>query len=236
MIGIIGAMDMETDGFTKIMEEPRERVISSVKFTSGKIFGTECVVAKCGIGKVNAAVCAQTMILEYKPDVIINSGIAGSTSNKTHIGSVVIAENVVQHDFDTTAVGDEPATLFLPDNTSIKYIPCDNRLCNDLEETCSELGDIDYTTGNIATGDQFIDTKEKRFEINNAFGAVACEMEGGSVGQVCYINKVPFCILRSISDDSTSSENVQVEYHTFAQSAAEKSIEIITAYIKRILK
>lgn len=234
MIGIIGAMDKETDGFIEIMQNPHERIISSVKFTSGKIYGTDCVVAKCGIGKVNAAVCAQTMILEYNPDRIINSGIAGSTSDKTHIGSVVIANNVIQHDFDTTMLGDESATLFLPDNTSIKYIPCDNKLCNELEQTCSDLGDIDFIIGTVATGDQFIGTRESRFDINKSFGAIACEMEGGSIGQVCYINKIPFCILRSISDDSTSDDSAEVEYNTFAKSAAEKAIEIITAYIKRI--
>lgn len=234
MIGIIGAMDSETDGLIKKMENPQERIISSIKFTSGKIFGTDCVIAKCGIGKVNAAVCTQTMILEYNPDKIINSGIAGSTSDKTHIGSVVIAENVVQHDFDTTIIGDELATLFLPDDTSVKYIPCDKELFTELEKTCSGLTDIDFTTGTVATGDQFIGTREKRFEINEVLGAIACEMEGGSIGQVCYLNKIPFCILRSISDDSTSDESAEVEYNTFAQSAAEKAIEIITAYIKRI--
>ncbi len=234
MIGIIGAMDSETDGLIKKMENPRERIISSIKFTSGKIFGTDCVIAKCGIGKVNAAVCTQTMILEYSPDKIINSGIAGSTSDKTHIGSVVIAENVVQHDFDTTVIGDELATLFLPDDTSVKYIPCDEELFAELKQTCSGLADIDFTTGTVATGDQFIGTREKRFEINEALGAIACEMEGGSIGQVCYLNKIPFCILRSISDDSTSDESAEVEYNTFAQSASEKAIEIITAYIKRI--
>ena len=234
MIGIIGAMDKETDGFIAKMENPRERIISSVKYTSGKIHGKDCVVAKCGIGKVNAAVCTQTMILEYSPDKIINSGIAGSTSDKTHIGSVVIAENVVQHDFDTTIIGDELATLFLPDNTSVKYIPCDEKLFAELKQTCSGLADIDFTTGTVATGDQFIGTREKRFDINKALGAIACEMEGGSIGQVCYINRVPFCILRSISDDSTSDDSAEVEYNTFAQSAAEKAIEIITEYIKGI--
>lgn len=232
MIGIIGAMDKEINGFIDKMENPIERTISSVKFTSGKIYGTECVVAKCGIGKVNAAVCTQTMILEYKPDRIINSGIAGSTSDKIHIGNIVIAENVVQHDFDTTVIGDELATLFLPDNTSIKYIPCDTLLFNELKKTCSGLSDIDFITGTIATGDQFIGSKEKRYMINKSIGAIACEMEGGSIGQVCYINKTPFCILRSISDDSTSDDSVETEYNTFADSAAEKAIEIITSYIK----
>lgn len=231
MLGIIGAMDIEVNGIIEKMDDPQEKIISSMKFTAGTIDGTECVVAKCGVGKVNAAVCTQTMILEYKPDRIINTGIAGSTSDKTHIGSIVIGEKVVQHDFDTTVLGDELGTLFLPDNTSIKYIPCDKDIISTLKNVCSSLNDIDFTVGTIATGDKFMDGIDERHYINETFGAVAAEMEGGSIGQVCHINKVPFCILRSISDDSSGDEGAAVEYASFAKSAAEKAIEIITAFI-----
>ena len=231
MLGIIGAMDVEVNGIIEKMENPEKRTISNITFTKGTISGTECVVAKCGIGKVNAAVCTQTMILTYKPDRIINTGVGGATSDKTHIGSVVIADKVVQHDFDTTALGDEIGTLFLSDE-NIKYLPCCEKLCKELENTCSALADIDCTVGTVATGDRFIATTEDRKLLNSRFNAVACEMEGGSIGQVCYINKVPFCILRSISDDNSGDEGAHVEYSVFVQSAAEKAIEIITAYIK----
>ncbi len=230
MLGIIGAMDIEVNGIIAKMEEPQEKTVSSMKFTVGKIGGTECVVAKCGIGKVNAAMCAQTMILCFKPDMIINTGIAGSTSDKTHIGSVVIAENVVQHDFDTTALGDEKGMLFLPDE-NIVFIPTDKKLRDELSAVCASLDDVDHTIGNIATGDLFISTRELRSKLNKKFAAIACEMEGGSIGHVCYVNRVPFCILRSISDDNSSDSGAAEEYHVFAQSAAEKAIEIITAFI-----
>lgn len=232
MIGIIGAMDIEVNGIISKMENPEEKIISGMKFTKGKIDGKDCVIAKCGIGKVNAAMCAQTMILCFKPDRIINTGIAGSTSDKTHIGSVVIAENVVQHDFDTTALGDEKGMLFLPEE-NIVFIPSDEKLRSELADICSSLEDVDYTTGNIATGDLFVATKELRLKLNRKFSALACEMEGGSIGHVCYVNHVPFCILRSISDDQSSDDGAAVEYNIFAQSAADKAIEIITAFIAR---
>lgn len=232
MLGIIGAMDIEVKGIIEKMESPEEKNISGMKFTSGKICGTDCVIAKCGIGKVNAAMCAQTMILLYHPEKIINTGIAGSTCGATHIGSVVIGKKVVQHDFDTVALGDEKGTLFLPEE-NIVYIPCDPQLCDELADACAALGDIDFTTGNIATGDLFVATRPQRAKLNSKFEAIACEMEGGSIGQVCYINKVPFCVLRSISDDSSSDEGAEVEYSTFARSAAEKAIEILMAYIQR---
>ena len=224
-------MDIEVNGIIEKMESPEERIISGIKFTSGKISGTDCVIAKCGIGKVNAAMCAQTMILLYHPDKIINTGIAGSTSGATHIGSVVIGKKVLQHDFDTVALGDEKGTLFLPDE-NIVYLPCDSGLCKELEETCAELGDVSYTVGNIATGDLFVATRQQRAKLNQKFDAIACEMEGGSIGQVCYINKIPFCVLRSISDDSTS-DDAGMEYSVFSKMAAETAIEIITAYIGR---
>lgn len=230
MIGLIGAMDIEVNGIIEKMTDTKSEIISGVKYTLGKLGSTECVTAKCGIGKVNAAVCAQTMILKYHPDCIINTGIAGSTCRKTHIGYVVIAEAVVQHDMDTTIIGDKPGELFLPDENIVE-LPCSSDLINKLEKACDNIGEKNYITGIIATGDQFISGNEKRNALNERFNAVACEMEGGSIGQVCRINKLPFAILRCISD-SMSSEDDSIEYSTFSRLAANKTIEIITELTK----
>ncbi len=229
MIGIIGAMDIEVNGIIDKMTDKQSQTISGTTFTSGKIGGTDCVTAKCGIGKVNAAVATQTMILQYQPSCIINTGIGGSTSMETHIGHVIIAKNVVQHDMDTTAIGDEPATLFLP-NENIIYIPCDNHLIEQLKAACESIGEKNYAIGTVATGDSFISGNDKRISLHTRFKALACEMEGGSIGQVCYINRIPFAVLRSISD-SMSDRDDAVEYSVFSKSAAQKSIEIITAFL-----
>lgn len=229
MIGIIGAMDIEVNGIIDMLEDAETKTVSTMRFTSGKLCGRDCVIAKCGIGKVNAAMCAQTMILLYHPDCIINTGVAGSTSDKTHICSVVIADRTVQHDMNTEIIGDERGTLFF-EGESLKYIPCDEKLCKKIAEVCASLGDVDYTVGTVATGDIFIGTITARKKLNEKFGAIACEMEGGSIGQVCYLNSVPFCILRAISDDSTS--DASMEYSTFSKLAAEKSIEIIAKFAK----
>ena len=230
MIGIIGAMDIEVNGIIEKMTDKTVQTISGTVFTKGKINNKECVTAKCGIGKVNAAVSTQTMILKYRPEFIINSGIAGSTSPNTHTGNIVIAENVVQHDMDTTAVGDESATLFLPEENII-YIPCDDGLITELKAACEKTGEKNFVVGTVATGDQFISGNEKRLSLNCKFNALACEMEGGSIGHVCYINKIPFAVLRSISD-SMSDDDDAVEYSVFSKSAAEKSIKIILQFIK----
>ena len=230
MIGIIGAMEIEVNGIISNMTDVKTEWISGSAYTSGKIEGRECVVVKCGIGKVNAAVAAQTMILKYKPDMIINTGVGGSTSLNTHIGYVVIAESVIQHDMDTTAIGDKRGTIFLPEG-NIDYIPCSKEIVKRLEKACESIGETHQVTGTVATGDQFITGNEKRSALNENFNAIACEMEGGSIGQVCYLNQVPFGIVRAISD-SMSEEDDSVEYSVFSQSAAKKSINIIVEFIK----
>ena len=230
MIGLIGAMDIEVNGIIERMTVTNTETISGIKFTQGKLGSTECVTAKCGIGKVNAAVCAQTMILKYRPECIINTGIAGSTCKKTHIGYVVIARNVVQHDMDTTIIGDRPGELFLADENIVE-IPCSDELIAQLEAACDSIGEKNHVTGTIATGDQFIGGNERRTALNERFGAIACEMEGGSIGQVCRINKLPFAVLRCISD-SMSSDDDEMEYSAFSRLAADKTIEIITELTK----
>ncbi len=229
MTGIIGAMEIEVNGLIERMTGVQTETISGIVFTRGRIGNEECVVARCGIGKVNAAMTAQTMILRYQPDRIINTGVGGSTCPKTHIGSVVIAENVVQHDMDTTIIGDRPGELFLP-GESLVYIPCSCELTAALEDTCRRIGETGIVVGTVATGDQFISGNDKRARLNEQFGALACEMEGGSIGQVCYVNRVPFAVLRSISD-SMSEEDDAVEYAVFSKSAAEKSVRILTAFL-----
>ena len=219
MIGIIGAMDIEVNGIISNMTDRKTEYISGSAYTSGKIDDKECVVVKCGIGKVNAAVAAQTIILKYKPDMIINTGVGGSTS-----------QNVIQHDMDTTAIGDKRGTVFLPEG-NIDYIPCSEKIVERLEKACENIGETHYVRGTVATGDQFITGNERRSGLNQNFNAIACEMEGGSIGQVCYLNKVPFGIVRAISD-SMSEEDDAVEYTVFSRSAAKKSIDIIVEFIK----
>ena len=106
-IGIIGAMDIEVQALKEMMDNPQVEKISSVEFYSGKIMNIDTVVAVAGVGKVNAAVCAQTMILKYAPDYIINTGVAGGLSPELEIGDIAVADKVCEHDMDTSPVGDE---------------------------------------------------------------------------------------------------------------------------------
>lgn len=229
VIGIIGALELEVEGLKSLMDECKINTISGVDFYSGKINGADTVVATAGVGKVNAAVCAQTMILTYSTDVVINIGVAGGLSNELKIGDIAIADAVVEHDMDTTAVGD-PLGFISGINTVM--MPCDTKAADMLEKAVKSVGGVNIQRGVIASGDQFISTNEQRNKIIGNFKAIAAEMEGASVGHVCTMNKVPFGVLRAISDGANDSS--VVDFPTFAKTAAQTTIKIIVEYLKNI--
>lgn len=229
LVGIIGAMELEVRVLKELMENPRSEKISSVDFFSGTINEVSAVVAVAGVGKVNAAVCAQTMILKYSPDIIINVGVAGGLSGDFRIGDIAVADCVVEHDMDTTAIGDEKG--FISGINMVK-MPCDAALADMMMKASEVVGGISAKRGLIASGDQFISTQEQRNGIINYFGAIAAEMEGGSIGHVCVMNGVPFGVLRAISDGA--NDDSHMDYPAFAKMAAENSVKIILELLKNI--
>ena len=195
----------------------------------------EIVLAVCGIGKVFAAVCAEAMILRYAPACILNSGVAGTLTTKLSIGDIAIADRLVQHDMDTTPLGDPPGMISGLDTV---YFEADPRIRRILVAAADETG-AKSCRGTIASGDQFLSDPEKKAWIRHAFGAMACEMEGAAVAQAAYINKVPFGVLRAISDSADGK--AQMEYPKFAAMAAALlcdppriSAEILTVHSKSI--
>lgn len=227
-IGIIGAMQMEVDELKEALSDTTNVEYSKVSFVCGKINEVEVVAAVCGVGKVFAAICAEAMILKFDVDMVINIGVAGSLTKDLGVLDVALADKVVQHDMDTSPIGD-PVGLLSGINEI--FLPTDDKM-RALMQECLEDKKIKYLVGTIATGDQFIASDEKRVWIRNHFGAIAAEMEGGSIGHVCYINNVPFLILRSISD----SEGGAMDYQTFAEKAAVLSIDVVVDFIQRVSK
>ena len=225
MIGIIAAMNVEMESLRSHIENPVTEVISGVRFVRGMLEGKEVVTAVCGIGKVFAALCAQTMILRYAPDMIINTGVAGTLTDQLSIGSIAVSSSVVQHDMDTSPLGD-PVGLISGINKV--ELPADEDLCGRLSACASALG-ISTVTGVIASGDQFVASSERKAFITEHFGAVACEMEGAAIGQVCYVNEVPFCVLRAISDSADGSSHM--DYPTFVKMAADQSVALMRRFL-----
>lgn len=224
MIGFIGAMQIELDGIRANMTDKQSVTVSGVEYVTGKLGKNEIVTAVCGIGKVFAAICAQTMILKFNPSLIINTGVAGGIADGLHIGDVVIAETVCQHDMDTSPIGD-PVGLISGINRI--YFETDKKASDALAESLAKFN-INTVRGNIATGDQFVSTTEKKVYLKKGFNAAACEMEGGSIGHVCFVNNVPFAILRSISDNA--DEGATVDYPTFAKASADGYVKVVTDF------
>ncbi len=228
MIGIIGAMDIEVENLKAQIENKETKIISGIEFVSGKIFNKEIVVAKCGIGKVFAAICTEAMILNFKPGYIINTGVGGTLTEKLSIGDIAISQALCQHDMDTSPIGDPKGLL---SGINIINIPADEKLIELAQEVIKERN-INFKTGIIASGDQFIANKFQKDFIVSEFSAIACEMEGASVAHVCYVNNVKFLVLRAISDSADNSSHM--DYPTFLKMAAENSTKVTLELIKRI--
>ena len=228
MIGIIGAMDIEVEKIKAFLSDISEEVISGVNFVRGKFAEKDIVVAKCGVGKVFAALCAEAMILKYSPELIVNVGVAGCLDNTLKIGDIVIADSVCQHDMDTSPLGDPVGML---SDINIIKIPADKKACELFAQCAKELS-LPYSVGTIASGDQFVSSAEKKQFIIDNFDAKSCEMEGGSIGHVCYVNKVPFAVLRAMSDGADDGANM--DFPTFAKMAAENSTAVIKKFLSII--
>ena len=228
MIGIIGAMDIEVEGFKNHMTDVKTEQHSNLEFITGKIEDKKCVVVMCGIGKVSAAICTQMMIDKYNPEVIINTGVAGGLDKDLGISDIAVATSVVQHDIDTTIFGDPKGYI---SNLGLVNIPVEESVSALLAEIASSLDDTTVVQGIIASGDQFISTPYQKNQIIDSFDAIAAEMEGGSIGHVCYANGVKFGILRAISDNA--SGDALMDYETFKGIAANKTIHIVSDFVRK---
>lgn len=225
MTGIICAMMKEAELLTASMTETKTKVSGGIEYTSGKLCGKDAVIAVCGVGKVFAAMCTQAMILEYKPDFIINTGVGGTLTTSLHCGDILIADKVVQHDMDTSPLGD-PRGLISGINKI--YFECDSAAVNGICESAVELG-INFKTGTVASGDRFVADKAVKEDIINTFGGNVCDMESGAIGQVCFVNKVPFAIVRAISDEADGE--AQTDYMTFMAKAADNASRLVKNFL-----
>ena len=226
MIGIICAMQIEADAIRETLQSPTRETVSGIEFTRGVLHGKDVVMAVCGIGKVFAAVCAEAMILRYAPTLLLNSGVGGTLTPALSIGDLAVATSLVQHDMDTSALGD-PVGLVSGINKI--YFEADKDAVARLCAAADKVG-VKTRCGTIASGDQFLaDTARKQF-VADTFSAIACEMEGAAVAQVAYVNHTPFAVMRAISD--SASGDATMEYPKFLAMAAAKSHAILDAFLK----
>lgn len=222
IIGIIGAMDEEVEILIKEIKVERQEYKAKMQFNYGDLWGQKVVVVRSGIGKVNAAVCCQILIDDFAVDKIINVGIAGGIGKDIMPGDIVIGDNLVQYDMDTSAFGDRIGQI---PRLEVFDFKCDNELISLAKKACENSTNQSSFIGRIVTGDQFVADIDKIKWLNGEFGALACEMEGGSIAQVCYLNNVPFVVIRSISDNANNGAHM--DYEKFKYIAVENSVRIL---------
>ncbi len=225
-IGIIGAMDIELEGLISMLENHHCETVSGINFHTGDLFGKKLAIAKCGIGKVFAAVCTEAMIIKYSPRLVINTGVGGGLAKGLSTGDIVVADRLVQHDMDTSAIGDE---LGLVSGINRVYFDTDARATGILVEKAAELG-LKARLGTVATGDRFVADTGDKSRIKALFGAAACEMEGCAVAHTAFVNSVPVAVVRAISD--SADEGSSMSYNEFLPMAAGNSMRLTLELIK----
>lgn len=226
-IGIIGAMDPEVDGLIAMLENHTEESVGMLTFHSGSIGEKNVVVARCGVGKVFAAMCCEAMIIKYSPKLIVNTGVGGALNHSLRPTDIVIGRRTFQHDMDTSPFGD-PKGLISGINKI--YFECDDRAREILIDSAKALS-LNAISGDIATGDCVVADNAKREYITSTFGGDACEMEGCAIAQAAYANEIPFIIVRAISDSADGEASL--DYPKFLKIAAENSLKLVLELIKK---
>jgi len=227
-IGIIVAMQEELEEILNIMNNITKKEINNLVIFKGEILEKSIIVVKCGVGKVNAARVTQILIDKLNVDYIINIGAAGALNPNLDIGDIVIADKLVQHDFDITAFGHKKGYI-----TGVgDYIYSDKKLLDTFNNTINELNSNEYkvVTGTIASGDIFCTEVEMKDKIYSKFNAECVEMEGAAIAQVCYLENIPFIVLRSISDSPNG--NNAIVFDEFVKLASKRCAEILKEFLK----
>ena len=230
MIGIIGAMEEEVSLLKEAMEIEEITRIASMDFCQGVLGGKKVVIVKSGIGKVNAAVCAQILVDKFAVDYLINTGIAGSLDAAIDIGDMVISTDAVQHDMDASIFGDPVGQIPRMDTFAF---PADERLVELARETNEKVNsDIHTFVGRVVSGDQFVSSGEVKDRLVQLFGAKCTEMEGAAIAHVAYLNQVSCVIIRAISDKADNSATM--DYPTFEKLAIAHSVNLVKHLIPQI--
>ena len=228
-LGIIGAMDVEVATLKEKMENMCVSNHAGSDYCEGILEGVPAVVVQCGVGKVNAAICAQILINLYGVTHIVNTGIAGSLCADLDIGDLVISRDAIHHDFDLRfwdrPIGQVPGM-------DVTAFPADAMLM-DAAFAAAEAENSGHTKlGRVASGDQFICSKQQKETIIANTGALCAEMEGASIAHTAYRNGIPFVIIRAISDKADDSADM--DYPTFEAIAAQRCANVTRQLAKAI--
>lgn len=222
-VGLIGAMEEEVSLLQEEMTDTREQKKAGMVFVKGMLWGVETVAVVSGIGKVNMAICAQILVDDYNVDIMINTGVAGSLDATIDIGDIVLSKEAQQHDMDASPLGD-PVGVIPRMDTSV--FQADAGLLQAAKAACDKVNtDIHCHIGKVLSGDQFIASAQKKEYLVETFKGRCAEMEGAAMAQVAYLNRIPFLVIRAISDKADNSGHE--DYSVFAKKAIVHSTNLL---------
>ena len=229
-IGIIGAMVEEVSELKASLQDAKVTKIARMEFCEGSFGNTDVVVVQSGIGKVNAAACAQILINHFGVTHVMNTGVAGSLNAKIDIGDIVVSTDAMYHDVDATIFGYAKGEV--PQVGTASFV-ADEMLRKAAVEAVKEAApDIHVFEGRVVSGDQFISSREVKNHIRDTFQGDCTEMEGAAIAQVAYINEVPLVIIRAISDKADDSG--QEAYDVFEKKAAMHCAHVVEYMISHL--
>lgn len=222
-IGIIGAMDLEVEHLKSEMQISRIVDKAGMEFYTGTLKGVDVVIVRSGIGKVNAGLCAQILADVFQVTHIINTGVAGSLNAKLDIGDILISKDALYHDMDVRIFGYQLGEV---PQMGCREFKADKAMIEAAVSSCKEVNpDIHVEVGRILSGDQFISDKAKKETLIADFQSDCTEMEGAAIAHSAYLNKIPFVIIRAISDKADDS--AEMDYPTFEREAAKHSAKLV---------
>lgn len=229
-IGIIGAMDVEVTYLKNNLQNAQAQTIAGMEFAEGTFAGVPVVVVFCSVGKVNAGICVQILADCFGVTHVINTGVAGSLDAAINIGDLVVSTDAIYHDMDVQNFGYAPGQV---PGFKVVAFPADPELRALIETAAAEVApEIQVFPGRVASGDQFIRTAEAKQRIIDTFAARCCEMEGAAIAHACYLNGIPFVVVRAISDKADGSDAEL--YPVFEEKAAKHCAAIVEYAVKKL--
>lgn len=229
VIGLIGAMDAEIELLLGQLENQEQIVKAGISYLTGGIQGKRVVVCKSGVGKVNAAVTTQILIDTFGVSKVVFTGVAGALHPQLDIGDIVISASCLQHDMDVSPLGFARGVIPYQE---VSDFPADAALVQLAEEACKALSVERYVVGKVLSGDQFIASRDTVKLLHEQLDGACAEMEGAAVAQVCYMNDVPYVVIRSMSDKADGSAHIN--FPEFTAKASERSYDIVYYMLNRL--
>jgi len=228
-LGIIGAMAVEVELLKEKMENLTVTNHAGMEFYDGLLEGIDAVVVQCGVGKVNAAMCAQILCSVFGVTHLVNTGIAGSLLADLDIGDLVVSKDAMYHDFGCVHFGYDFGKV---PGLDVVAFPADETMIGYALTAAETVNPGHSRTGRVASGDLFVAEKNAKKRIIERTNAVCTEMEGAAIAQTAYRNGVPFVILRAISDKADDS--AEMDYPTFEAIAARRCAEVTRLMAKML--